>query len=174
MSFYAIQVMTGKEDAFIELFHKARPDATLHNIKKKIQSRRKGKPVSLSSTVFPGYLFLQCPESIDPDMIKELRRTKNFTRVLPSTDRISPLNERDTRIISQLLSFGKEIGPSLVVFDEQNRIKVIKGPLMGLEGQIVKVDKRKRRAKVRLDMNDSPILFDLAFEIIEHAEKAEA
>jgi len=38
---------------------------------------------------------------------------------------------------------------------------------MGLEGCIVKVNKRKRRAKIRLDMNDSPILFDLSFEILE-------
>ena len=172
MSFFAIQVMSGREDAFRELFLKSLPETKLYNIKKKIQSRRKGKPVSLSSTVFPGYLFLQCPEPIDPDLLKALRRTKHFTRILPSTDRIAPLDDRDARIITQLLSFGKEIGASLVVFDENNRIRVVQGPLMGLEGMIIKVDKRKRRAKVRLDMGDSPITFDLAYEVLERSEKA--
>jgi len=37
--------------------------------------------------------------------------------------------------------------------------------------QIVKVNKRKKRAKVRLEMNDSPILFDLGFELLESLDK---
>jgi transcription termination/antitermination protein NusG len=43
--------------------------------------------------------------------------------------------------------------------------------LMGLEGCIIKVNRRKRRAKIRLDMNDSPILFDLGFEILEKLQE---
>jgi transcription antitermination factor NusG len=36
-----------------------------------------------------------------------------------------------------------------------------------MEGKIIKVDRRKRRAKIQLEMNDSPMTFDLAFEVIE-------
>ena len=88
-------------------------------------------------------------------------------RILPATESIKPLNDRDAEIIRHLLSFGKEIGPSLVTFDENKRIKVIRGPMMGMEGLIIKVDMRKKRAKVRLEMNDSPITFDLGFDILE-------
>jgi len=38
---------------------------------------------------------------------------------------------------------------------------------MGLEGRIIKVDRRKRRAKIQLEMNDSPISFDLGFDVLE-------
>ncbi|HWP69240.1 MAG TPA: transcription termination/antitermination NusG family protein [Rectinemataceae bacterium] len=172
MSFFAIQVMSGREDAFIELFQKALPDQVVYNIKKKMPTRRMGKPISQVSCIFPGYLFFQSPDDKpSPYLVTQLRRTRHFMRILPATDNIKPLGERDAEIIRQLLSFGREIGPSLVMFDEKKRIKVIKGPLMGLEGHIVKVNRRKRRAKIRLDMNDSPILFDLSFEILESVQE---
>lgn len=168
MNFFAFQVMSGREDAYIELFSRIRPDQTVYNIKKKIQARKQGKPISLVSCVFPGYLFFQFPgEKPSPELIASLKRIRNFMRILPATDSIKPLNDRDAEIIHQLLSFGREIGPSLVMFDENNRIKVIRGPLMGLEGRIIKVDRRKRRAKIQLEMSDSPISFDLGFDILE-------
>lgn len=64
------------------------------------------------------------------------------------------------------------IPPSLVRFDENQKIKVIEGPLQGIEGFIIKVNKRKRRAKVKLDIAESVIILDLAFEVME-ADTAE-
>ena len=168
MNFFAIQIMSGREDAYVELFSKSRPDLSLYSIKKKLPSRKKGKPISKVTCVFPGYLFFQAEdEKPSPEVVSALKRTRNFMRILPATESIKPLSDRDAEIIRHLLSFGKEIGPSLVMFDENKRIKVIRGPMMGMEGLIIKVDKRKKRAKVRLEMNDSPITFDLAFEILE-------
>ncbi len=168
MSFFAIQVVTGREDIYIELFSKQRPDQPLYSVKKKIRSRKRGKPTIVTTCLFPGYLFFQYEgERPTPELVSDIRRTKYFIRILPGTDKIKPLGERDTAIIRQLLSFGKEIGSSLVSFDENNRIKVIQGPMMGMEGMIIKVDRRKKRAKVRLEMNDSPISFDLSFEVLE-------
>lgn len=172
MYFFAIQVMTSYEDVFIQFFSKTMPELPIYNIKKKINSRKLGKKIEQITCVFPGYLFFQQPDPApSPAVIAAIRRTKYFMRVLPATNRIQPLGTRDMEIVHHLLSFGKEIGTSLVTFDENNRIKVLKGPLMGLEGQIVKVNKRKKRAKVRLEMNDSPILFDLGFELLESLDK---
>jgi transcriptional antiterminator NusG len=56
---------------------------------------------------------------------------------------------------------------SKVRFDEKNRIVVIDGVMKGLEGNIVKVDRRKGRAKIRLDIYDNSFLIDLSFEAIE-------
>lgn len=174
MNFFAMQIMTGMEDAYVELYSKTNPDIVLYAIKKTIRSRKKGKVVTLVNTVFPGYVFFQFPDlALPPGLIRTLKRTRNFVRILPNTHAIKPLNARDSEIIRHLVSFGQSIGTSLVTFDENNRIKILKGPLAGLEGMIVKVDKRKRRAKVRLDMNDSPITFDLGFEILETSNAVE-
>jgi transcriptional antiterminator NusG len=174
MNFFAMQIMTGMEDAYVELLSKTNPDIELFVIKKTIRSRKKGKVVTLINRVFPGYVFFQHPdEELPAILIRTLKRTRNFVRILPDTRAIKPLNARDSDLLHHLVSFGQSIGTSLVTFDENNRIKILKGPLMGLEGMIVKVDKRKRRAKIRLDMNDSPIMFDLGFEVLKIAEKGE-
>jgi transcriptional antiterminator NusG len=168
MSFFALQVTSGREDSYIEFFSKQRPDQLLYNIKKKIRSRKKGKPTMVTTCLFPGYLFFQYPDdSLSAELLRSIRKTKYFIRVLPATTNIKPLGERDASIIKQLVAFGGEIGSSVVSFDENNKIKVIQGPMMGMEGRIIKVDRRKKRAKVRLEMNDSPISFDLSFEVLE-------
>jgi transcriptional antiterminator NusG len=59
-----------------------------------------------------------------------------------------------------------------VYFNDNSRIVVIEGPLMGLEGRIVKVDRRKGRAKVSLDLYNDSFTIDLAFEVIGSAEPA--
>ncbi|TXT47178.1 MAG: transcriptional antiterminator NusG [Spirochaetes bacterium] len=160
--------MTGQEDAYIELYDKTFGGVRLHAIKKTILSRKKGKVARVTSMMFPGYLFFQCDQEYPPSLVvRGLKRTRNFVRILPATNGIKPLSERDSTIIRHLVSYGQTIGTSLVTFDENNRIKVIQGPLAGLEGMIVKVDRRKRRAKVRLDLNNSPITFDLGFEMLE-------
>jgi transcriptional antiterminator NusG len=72
-----------------------------------------------------------------------------------------------------VLHFIKKVGPlagkSTVYFDEYSRIVVTDGPLMGLEGKIIKVDKRKGRAKIKLDLYEDSFAIDLAFEMIDKA-----
>lgn len=175
MYFYAVQVMSGQEEDFLRFIALSRPDLAFHHIKKSMTIRKAGKHITQSIPLFPGYLFFQWGEpELTPAVISSIRRTRHYIRFLPASDRIAPLNALDSEIIRRLLSLGRELGSSLVTFDENNRIRVIEGPLMGLEGSIVKVNKRKRRAKVALDMNDSPIFFDLSFEVLEVARKAEA
>ena len=44
---------------------------------------------------------------------------------------------------------------------------MIEGPLKGFEGSIIKVDRRKQRAKIRVDFAGSSHTMDLSFEDIE-------
>ncbi len=44
---------------------------------------------------------------------------------------------------------------------------MIQGPLQGIEGFIIKVNRRKHRAKVRLTIAESVMILDLAFEVME-------
>lgn len=74
--------------------------------------------------------------------------------------------DRDLQIIQHFLGLGPKIGQSLVRFDENDRIVVIEGPLKGIEGSIVKVDKRKQRAKICVDFGGAAHTMDLGFEDI--------
>lgn len=174
MQYYVIQVRTTQEDDFMRRVSKTRPDLAVHVLKKKLMTRKAGKLVPHLSCLFPGYVFLeQDDDEISPTVRAQVRRTSGFIRFLPSTQEPRPLRQHDVELIRHFLSFGRQIGLSLVTFDENDRIKVLEGPLSGLEGRIVKVDRRKRRAKIRLDLYDDSILFDLGFELLADEKKDE-
>jgi transcription termination/antitermination protein NusG len=108
---------------------------------------------------------------MDPALRWIIRSTKYFVRLLPTTGDPKPIQEKDRRILAHFMSFGKVADTSKVVFDENERIVVIEGPLKGLEGSIIKINKRKGRAKVSLDMCESSFLIDLSFEILDRSAK---
>jgi transcriptional antiterminator NusG len=172
MPYYAIQVVTAREIDYIKRLSLTREDLRMHNIRKKLMIRLRGKPIMRTSTVFPGYVFLDyIDDTLSPYIVDILRKTRYFIRVLPSTSDIKPLCPRDAELIRRFITLGGELAPSLVTFDENQRIRIIKGALVGLEGNIVKVDRRKHRVKLRLNLNDSPFLIDLGFELLEKVQE---
>ncbi len=175
MHFFALQVQTGKESYFIDFINKNLNYERDNFIwlKRKLKLRRRGKWQEKTSSIFPGYIFVR-REKIDLSLYNKIKRIKGFVRFLKSNNNIQPLSRKDEEIILHFLKFGDTIDKSLVTFDENQRIKVISGPLKGIEGLIVKVNKRKGRAKVRIQMETSSFLVDLPFEIInKHSEDSE-
>ncbi|MDR3343215.1 MAG: antiterminator LoaP [Treponema sp.] len=170
MSYYALQVKTRGEDKYIKLFRALHPEITLEIYfpQRKLDIRRKGATIPSETPIFPGYIFIELGE--DDTIINyhwAFRKTEGFYRFLRSNQNITPLADKDLEVV---LHFIKKVGPvagkSKVYFDENSRIVVIEGPLMGLEGKIIKVDKRKGRAKIKLDLYDDSFSIDLAFEVI--------
>ena len=62
---------------------------------------------------------------------------------------------------------GEIAGISTIDLKENHTITVIEGPLKGQEGLIVKLDKRKKRAKVRLSLYKEAFLIDFGFDFVE-------
>lgn len=172
MKYYAIQVKTGGEEKFIERFRAARPALSFPlSFPKRIliEHRAGSDPVRRSAGVFPGYIFACISREFNFEECRDaLRKTSDFYRLLPSTQAPQPLSGKDLEIILHFLHAPDAVaGLSKVYFNESDRIVVLEGPLSGLEGSIVKVDRRKGRAKVRLDLYGALFSVDLAFETIE-------
>ena len=167
MNYYAIQVKTRGEEKFIRLFKALHPDIcfSLHFPQRRVDIRRKGIIHPSTAAVFPGYVFIEAEAEAIAARQWDFRRTDGFFRFLKSNQDISPLADRDLELV---LHFIKKTGPvagiSKVFFNADSRIVVIEGPLMGLEGRIIKVDKRKKRAKVKLNLYIDSFAIDLAFE----------
>jgi transcriptional antiterminator NusG len=170
MLFYALQVKTRGEEKFMRLFRARNPGFTmpLHFPQRELDLRRGGRVIPSRLAVFPGYVFLEFPE--DDNILRyqwDFRRTEGFYRFLGSNQNIAPLQNRDLELV---LHFIREVGPlagkSKVYFDDNSRIVVISGPLSGLEGRIIKADKRKGRAKIKLDLYGDSFCIDLAFEVL--------
>jgi transcriptional antiterminator NusG len=175
MKYYAIQVKTRSEETFIGQFQKAHPYdvLSLHFPRRELFIRRQGAVSKSRAAVFPGYVFIESGDDEEmPRYLWKFRHTEDFYRFLPSNRNIRPLANRDLELA---LHFIKKAGPvagvSRVCFNEQSRIVVLEGPLMGLEGNIIKVDKRKQRAKIKLDLCSDSFCVDLAFEVIASAAR---
>jgi transcriptional antiterminator NusG len=172
MNYYAIQVKTRAEEKYIRLFRAIHSGCPIQIFfpKRSLAVRRKGVLVQTTPAVFPGYLFLEAEAETLRSYHWQFRRTDGFFRFLKSNQNVQPLAGKD---LETVLHFIKKTGPlagiSQVYFDENSRIVVVDGPLAGLEGNIVKVDKRKRRAKIKLDLYDDSFTIDLGFELIQQA-----
>ena len=171
MDYYVLQVYTGDEERYMELADpEIRGSARLMWPRRQLIIRKRGVRKKVLAPLFPGYLFLET-EDLTPMMIRALKRISGFVRVLESNQDPRPLSGRDLELVRHFLGFGEIVRESKVIFDENRRIEVVEGPLKGLEGRIVKVDKRKGRAKVRLDLYSDSFLVDLGFEIMNVAEE---
>jgi transcriptional antiterminator NusG len=121
------------------------------------------------SAVFPGYIFIEAENEDDVILNQRLlRNTEGFFSFLKSNQEITPLTGGNLDIALHFVKkVGAVAGRSKVYFDENSRIAVLEGPLKGLEGRIIKVDKRKGRAKISLDLCNDSFSIDLSFEVIE-------
>ncbi|MCL2181213.1 MAG: antiterminator LoaP [Treponema sp.] len=173
MNYYAIQVKSRSEEKFIKLFKSLHPDITLpiHFPQRRLDIRKKGQIKTTVSAVFPGYLFIEASEAEITHFQWDFRRTKGFFRFLKSNLEITPLADSDLELVLHFIrNSGQLAGYSRVYFNENSRIVVVEGPLSGLEGRIIKVDKRKCRAKIKLDLYNDSFSIDLAFEVIGSLE----
>ena len=170
-----MQVKTRGEEKFMRMFRAKNPQFSfpLYFPQRSLDLRRGGRIIPSKLPVFPSYIFLELGEDDDIYQYQwAFRKTEGFYRFLKSNQNITALANRDLELV---MHFIREVGPlagkSQVYFDENSRIVVISGPLSGLEGRIVKADKRKGRAKIKLDLYGDSFCIDLAFEVLVKARE---
>ena len=167
-NYFALQVRTKGEEKFIRQARSVRPGASIYFPKRVLDIRKMGKVKPTQFAIFPGYVFLELDAEENVNRYQfAFRKIDSFYRFLGSGHTITPLKERDLEIVLHFIKIGPVAEKSKVYFDENSRIVVLHGPLSGLEGKIVNVDRRKRRAKIVLDLYDDKFSIDLAFDVIE-------
>lgn len=168
MNIFVVQVYTGDENKFLRFAEKTdfSDQISFYFPKRELMVRKNRKLVRTTVPVFPGYVFAEA-ESISSELFAEIRLLPHFGKFLKDNLNITPLPEDEKRIIFQLTKYGRIIKKSFVVFDENDKIQVQDGPLKGLEGLIVKVDRRKKRAKVRLRLYENSFLVDFGFDFLD-------
>lgn len=137
--------------------------------RRKMEHLKAGKRVEAEVALFPGYVFLRSDNGLDPGLYARIKALPGFTHFLKQGKEISEVRGKDLDLLSHFLRFGEVTPTSQVVFDENQRIRVLSGPMEGLEGQIVHVDRRKRRAKIQLDFDHGIFTVTLGFELMTEA-----
>lgn len=173
MQYYVLQTRSGKESLILRMVAREHPGLAefFHWPRRILREKKAGKIREREKSLYPGYLFFRTEEDSPSAFMKSgefhlLVRMRGLSRFLPDNAHPLPLPEEEARLLRTVLRKGDLLPVSEVSFDENQRIVVKSGPLKGLEGAIVKVDRRKQRARVRMDLYEESHLIDFSFNII--------
>ena len=170
--YYVIQVKTGKEQQAIEDILKNKPDDASFDVfspYRKSFRKYKGVMREVVERCFPGYIFVETNDV--KRLFKQLYFTPGFQRLLgreAETENFVPLDKDESRMIDILYSANNnritEI--SNIEVREGEMIRVLDGPLMGLETQIKKVNLHKRTVLVEFMMCGRLVTAPIGINII--------
>ncbi|GCD09737.1 antiterminator LoaP [Clostridium tagluense] len=169
----------GKQEAWYVLFVSSNQEEKVKKILEKeafdeckfivptreLRERKDGKWHTVKRKLFPGYLLIK--GIINIEIYYKLKKTPGIIKLLTSEDEILTVDEGELTVLKILLDrHDNNVGIS-TLYKENDSIKIIAGPLMGLEGQIIKVDSRKGRAKVSLSFMKEERIVELGIELVD-------
>lgn len=148
-----------------ELAGQLRQRYGLRVIAPKIIQRKwiKGKPTEVVHDYLPGYLFLYSEQDIMP--LPGLSRIDEVYRVLGERDNGNRLTGADLAFAEMLRGCDGVIGV-MKTYREGDRVKLAEGAMRGVDGEIVKLD-RRGRALVRFSFDGSAIQSWVAIDMME-------
>ena len=170
--YYVVQVKTGKEQQAIDDILKNKPDDPSFDVfapYRKALRKFKGQLKEVVERCFPGYIFVETNDV--QDLFVQLYWTPGYTRLLgreADTYNFVPLDKDESRMIDILYSKNNDriTEISNIEVKEGEMIRVLDGPLMGLETQIKKVNLHKRKVTVEYMMCGRLVQSDIAINIV--------
>ncbi len=164
---YVIQVISGKEEATLNMIKKYGAQKYIKEcFSPRYERRRKylGQWHQEKAILFPGYIFVISNQV--EELYQALKKIPELTKLLGVGEKWTAMTKEDVEIV-ELLS-GKE---RVVKFSEGyiagEKVVVVKGPLKGMEGTIRKVDRHKRKAYLEIPMFGRVLNAQVGLEIVE-------
>ena len=163
---YVVQVRTGDELKITErLRREVKADG--EEIFVPLYERRKcikGINKKGTSPLFPGYVFFQTNDV--EDLVRRLIKINAFTRILMTGEDYTPISSDEERFLRILMGDDFVVEQSVGVI-EGDQVFVKYGPLCGLEGNIVKINRHKRIAILRADFMGGSREVKVGLEIVD-------
>lgn len=113
--------------------------------------------------LFPGYVFLitQDPEKL----VNGLRKVIGLTKLIGTGDEIVPLVQEEIDLLMKIGTDKQLVEMSSGII-ENDRVQILAGPLMGMEGNICRIDRHKRMAYMEIEMFGRTVEMKVGLEII--------
>ena len=167
MRMYVIQVTGGREAHARDLITRLLGDLVSECFipRREVFRHEKGEWVSVTETLFPGYLFVRTSQI--QQVSERLGRVPAFTRLLGKSDeKIIPLSSEEVAWLEALLAPVSKVLEKSVGVIEGDRVIVTEGPLKGHEAQISKIDRHKRAAYLDMRMFGRHKTIKVGLEIV--------
>lgn len=165
-NWYVVKVFTGKEEAMKAMCLKMISPGLLKKcfIPYREQMKRyEGAWHKERRILFPGYLFVITEEI--KELAAELNKITGFTKVLGDKDFLMPLSDAEVNLLKRLGGDEQIVEMSIGVI-EHDKIIINEGPMQGLEGFIRKIDRRKRLARIEIEMFGQVVEAQVGVEIV--------
>lgn len=103
---------------------------------------------------------------LGPDEYYLLKDIPDLIRVLKDDCDPYVIDQSEINVIGRLISNNGIIEPSHIKLNE-GKVVVIDGPLLGMEGLIEKLDKRKGRVKLKVNFMSESRLIELSVSMVQ-------
>ncbi len=119
--------------------------------------------VFLSGATIPGYVFLIAENQ--EKLVNGLRKVIGLTKLIGTGDEIVPLVQEEIDLLMKIGTDKQlvEISSGII---ENDRVQILAGPLMGMEGNIRRIDRHKRTAYLEIEMFGRTVEMKVGLEII--------
>jgi transcription termination/antitermination protein NusG len=162
---YAIFVKTGEEETVKTYLNHIFPSGFKVVVpKRKLKERKQGIISYIIRVLFPGYVLIN--GYIGPEQYYSMKRVPGLLRLLCSESGPVEIRHEEIELLGSLVCNSDIIDFSNVLC-ENGRVQVIDGPLFSLEGLIESVNKRKGRARVRLNFLGEERSIELGISVLK-------
>ena len=131
-----------------------------------------GQWVPCTRPLFDGYLIAVCR---DPEALEDaLTHIPEFARVLSMGEQFVPLAREEVELIGGFTSRGERVVPMSYAVKDGERVVVTRGPLVGREGLIRSVNRRKSLAFLETDLCGRKVAIRVGLGILSPLQTSEA
>lgn len=133
----------------------------------KTKVRQEGKWVDDERPLLPGYLVAVTGSAAVLDTA--LKRVPELTRILGNDNAFIPLKDDEAAWIDASTRKGYRVVEMSEGFKEGGKVTVASGPLVGYEGAITKIDRRKHEAYLQLEIMGRKKGVKVGFNLVRKA-----
>ena len=167
--YFCIQCVTGREPYArdqIKRFLKDFSDTEFEVWfpEKEVTERKARREQKHNLPLFPGYIFLWWNGETEKNFpFKDISPFTGIIRFLKYGDGSHSLTGRDLKYASWIHDNNGFISQSKVLFKKGQKIHIVSGPLVGFDGNVIKVDKHHKRITLRFEIGETPA--DISFSV---------
>src|SRR5438105_5006253 len=121
-------------------------------------SRRRDRRVTVELPALPGYLFVRC--TLYGEVRAQIKKTPGVIHVVENAGRPCVIPEREINSLRTVLeqSFDAAAHPCFNVGD---RVEVVRGPLIGAQGQLVRVAAGRHKLVVAVEWVNQAVAVEI-------------
>lgn len=132
--------------------------------RRKMKECKSGVWKEVDRLLIPGYVFIKA--QMTDESYYRLKGIAGVIDILRGASTSpTPITDEEMQIILSLTNEGDLVGLS-DVFIDGDKIEIISGPLLGLQGNIRKVDKRRFRAKIAFTLAGQEKTVEIGINVI--------